>query len=894
MSRREILSSWVLEVDSHERSLQRRRSERVEHSLPVIVRGLDLMGQPFEERTATFNFNLHGCRYASKYHLPKNTWITLGVAHGSEFRNIRARVAWIQRPHSVREFFQVAVEFETPLNIWAFEPTPPDWAVETTSARSAGAIPMESDKRSAEGLERVIPISVDTPGEKSMGHMNDMGGEMAPVSESAVYEAGPGESSAAEGPLLREMGAQLEQRARQAVEAAAARASEQLRKAAQETEQRWMSEESFQKWKEEFERAESRARDQLAAQGTELLSGIRAEFEERVSHAKRLIEEIEKNRGALRVENELATELMSRLAQARLQIEALDAARASWPAAETAKNGVPFSEEVVAKWRERLQSEMAVAQGQWDELLQSGLDSGVGRIAAQLSERSQDIAREAEVRMSERFEELRQPVVNALAETQEMLGGIRSALDQELARAKGALAEIEQSAVRIDGFSAQVEASTRAALAELNRRLQSILDAQTQEMGERAEALTASAADKAASALDTLRQEFVGRTAAEIESKVAPHIERVPQLLRELSNREMQMEESLRLHRERLRQVSENSQRELLAHVGVTLTEARRDFEAARQEALTKWNEELDASGVRAAHSVADSIERASHSLEHEARARLQALVEQSVAAAGTGLEQKTDEARQVFAGALEAESTMQGQRIRQQLEGFAAELTSKGRTQIEQAAEVTAAAFGQVLRGISDQEVEHFTNATVSVVQGTTQDLEGLATGLLRKFETGADASLGRFHTQMASQLEASLAEGRGALASEFNAALTGYRSERESHHKEWLEHLERLSGEAAGRYEQRLDTAGDTWTVSSVRRLNEHGQNVIESLMRSADQALRDSCARFFDGLAETLRQRAIGFGVTPSTSAAREAAESASPPPEAPESGFNQPTA
>ena len=42
-------------------------------------------------------------------------------------------------------------------------------------------------------------------------------------------------------------------------------------------------------------------------------------------------------------------------------------------------------------------------------------------------------------------------------------------------------------------------------------------------------------------------------------------------------------------------------------------------------------------------------------------------------------------------------------------------------------------------------------------------------------------------------------------------------------------------------------------------MRRLNEHGQNSIESLLRSADQALRDSCSKVFEGLAETLRERA-----------------------------------
>ena len=98
------------EVDSNLSNSQRRRSERLSKSVPLIVRGIDLLGQPFEERTSTIALNLHGCRYPSKHHLPKNTWVTLEMPQMGQRRNVRARVAWIQRPHSVREFFQIAVE----------------------------------------------------------------------------------------------------------------------------------------------------------------------------------------------------------------------------------------------------------------------------------------------------------------------------------------------------------------------------------------------------------------------------------------------------------------------------------------------------------------------------------------------------------------------------------------------------------------------------------------------------------------------------------------------------------------------------------------------------------------------------------------------------------------
>jgi hypothetical protein len=119
-----------------------------------------------------------------------------------------------------------------------------------------------------------------------------------------------------------------------------------------------------------------------------------------------------------------------------------------------------------------------------------------------------------------------------------------------------------------------------------------------------------------------------------------------------------------------------------------------------------------------------------------------------------------------------------------------------------------------------------------------------------------------------MSSQLENSIRESRAALSTEFATALEGYRAERDLHLQNWASDLDRLSGEAMGTYQERLQTACDSWIVSSVRRLSEHGQNVIESMLRSADQALRDSCSKVFEGLAEILRERsanAAGAGVT-----------------------------
>ncbi len=858
-------------MDSNQPGTQRRRSERVSKSVPLIVRGIDLLGQPFEERTSTLALNLNGCRYSSKHHLPKNTWVTLELPQGAQRRNLRARVAWIQRPHSVREFFQIAVELESPANIWGIAAPPADWHMIEAASLPAGEPPAQRDVRIAEeAVASVVPETIETSVERATPDMTNPFFESASAplfSPASPIEQAP--EGASQSPLLREWNAEIERQAGRAAEAAAARAGEQIRGSMAEFEQT-------------YESARGNFSSELAAKQEEFLNGLRSQFESGLQQAREVLHDLDRKAQALRAETEAALESTSRMAQARLQMDATEAARVHRQSAEISKEVVASTEGAASEWRQRLESEMALAQSQWNELLQSSLDGSIERLVEQLSGRSQEILRGADQRMAERFAELRQPLGQMYSEARETLSGVKSALEHEVGRARSSLSEIEHAASRMKEYSAQLEAASHDTLNELHRRLENILEAQTDEMNRRAEIAAAGVPVHLAPALDLLGTQFVERTLAEVESKLAPRIERVPELLRELASREIEAEDSLRLHRERLRQVSENSQRDVTAQTSATLASLRNDFEAARKEALAKWGEELDASGVRASHAAGESISKSSEWFQQEARARLQVLVEQALVTVGSGFGEKTSEAARQFEAQLEEQSAGRLAQIHQQLDGIAGEVAGRTGTQLDAAAESAAASFGQVLRSISDDEVGEFTNRSRSAIEERRQELQSFADQLVRNLDTTATTLMGRFQSQMASQLDASVAEGRGALAVEFASALDGYRVERDAHDKAWAESLDRVSGEATVKYQDRLEAACDSWMVSSVRRLNEHGQNVIESLMRSADQALRDSCSKVFEGLSEMLRERttnAAGIpGFTPAPG--REAGEAPSP--------------
>jgi hypothetical protein len=876
----------VQEAASSQPSTQRRRSERVTESLPIIVRGIDLLGQPFEERTATLTFNLQGCRYPSKYHLPKNTWVTVEIGRGAKLHNVRARVAWVQRPHSVRELFQIAVELESPANIWEHASPPADWAAAESASHSYSANatygtreprnvheprtePENAPASSREDLEAArkseasaLQDNLATLMGRIMADKTQATAESVQAPESHL----PTQESAgqAEHPFLRDLGADVFRDARLAIETATIEASEQIRRTAETLAEKRAAtaEESFHRWMAEFEQAQHAAREQfsgeLTARQEEFFDGLKAEFEENFVRARKILEDLDQKAHAIRTESEAAVEATSRMAQARLTLEAAEATRSQPQAAVPSLEELAAAESAAATWRKHLETEMGVAQSQWNELLQTSLDGGIERLVSQLSDRSQDLLRSAEQKITERFAAIQQPLAQVSSEAGENLASVKSSLDAELSRARSSLAEIEHAASRMKEYSAQLEAASHDALNELHRRLEKILETQTDEMHRRFEVLASGVSQRVSPALDSLGHQFVERTVSEVELKLAPHLERVPQLVRELASREIQAEDGLRLHRERLRQVSENNQREVVAQMASTLTNLRGDFETARKESLAKWNEELDASGVRASHSAAESIGRTSEWFQQEARARLQVLVEQGLASAGSGLELRAADSAQKFSERLDAQSTAHLAQIHEHLETVAGEVAGRARTQLELAAEEAAASFGFVLRAISTEEIGDFTTASRAALLERSRELEHSASQVLQSFESNAGISLEHLGAQMAAQVEASAAEGRRALGEESAAALDAYHIEASARQKELASGLDQMALESAEKYKERLETTGDSWMISSVRRINEHGQNVIESLMRSADQSLRESCSKFFEGLAASLRER------------------------------------
>ena len=367
-----------------------------------------MLGQPFEERTTTLAYSSHGCRYTSTHHLPRNSWVTLelpaSATGGASSNSLRARVAWVQRPHSIRDFFQIAVELESPANVWKNRPAPTaedvNHVVERFDITNEAATPSPT--------ESIAPESFDAaqtePGE-------------AQGFEPTQYEP---MQLGSDSPLMRGLRVELDRQAKEAAASAAAEARSQVINVTQENERSYSAraEESFGKWRAQL--------DQVQEQQNEFLQNVKAEMDAALHRAHGLMSELNHQTETLRSASQVAQEKNSLLAQSLLQAEAAETARASRPAAGPSREDLEAQEALAAGWRGRLESEMRVAQKQWSELLQSSLDSNLQHMVGQISAHSQEILQAAETKMTERLGELREPFAKAAEEARDTMINYRS------------------------------------------------------------------------------------------------------------------------------------------------------------------------------------------------------------------------------------------------------------------------------------------------------------------------------------------------------------------------------------------------------------------------------------------------------------------------------------
>ncbi len=569
--------------------LRKRRSTRIVQAVPLVVTGVDALGRPFAERTSTLIINCHGCRYQSKHYVLKNMWVNLEVPHaepGHSPRRVRGKVAWIQRPRTVRQLFQVALELEAPGNVWGIGFPPEDWFAFPEEALFLQEPATEStgSTLSSAPITTPLPIEEAEPGVATPDNIRvfpapssatDASMQLARQVARLLAEARQQIHSAARESAVQAVSAerrlgfeQWEQKMATFREELAKETAKALGTIHQETEttSRAAQAAAAESLKEELPRWLAPQLEQLTHDLTAQLAkegaAQREQHEKQLSSAQEALQTLcrqaEEAAEKLRTQAELAeTQVSARLEAlvsnametARQREESAGSYRETLHAAiaEMQQKAVAAQNEAQNALREHLTQEVQAAQSRWQEQLQQGLDAAQEKAAEKLKSHAHELRQEA-------------------AEESEKQGrAFQESLEAQAKRLEETLAMAREATERLEQLPARIETVQQQAVGGFQSQLDDVLSLHRNELHRRSETLFEEIHARIRSSFEAANSESLAKFDQQIQGMIGPHLQQTEEAVHRLAGGRSLLDAAMTMQQDRIRSSADDAFAESLA-----------------------------------------------------------------------------------------------------------------------------------------------------------------------------------------------------------------------------------------------------------------------------------------------------------------------------------------
>jgi archaellum component FlaC len=872
--------------------LRKRRSTRIVQAVPLTVTGVDALGRPFAERTSTLIINCHGCRYQSKHYVLKNMWVNLEVPHpetGHSPRRVRGKVAWIQRPRTVRQLFQVALELEQAGNAWGIAFPPDDWFV----------FPEEPTTSAGAGIPADLPVSATMP----------LAGEVIPPPAEAEVGGAlpdnlrvfPAPASATDASL---------QLARQAARLLA-EAKQQIHTAAQEAAMQAVGAEhrlAFEQWEQKYaafrsevaretaqaigtiqQETETQTRSAQAAAAeslkTELprwlapqLEQLTREFTAQLAHEGTL--QREQHEKQLSAAHETVQALCGQAEEAaaklRTQAEAVEAqatARLDAAARQAEEEARQREESTVAQrdaltaavneLHERVSRTVTEAQNALREQLAREIESALTRWQAGLESTIQAAHEKASGALQEETQVLRAGLqeegARQGASVRETMQAHTRQLEDMLARTDSVSEQLEQHAARIETVQQQAVEGFRS-------QLDDVLNLHRNELQRHAENLFEEFHARISSSFETANSAALEKLDGQVHSLMQPHLTHAEEAVHRLAGGRSLLDAAMTMQQDRVRATADEAFADSLARFRENLGSVEQILNESAQAITGRNLEELEGKAADLKHHTLEEMFKSAEWYEKKTQTQLQSLTEKLAEQSGAQLREKAGEVSGVFSNELSQASRGFVAQTQQQLEESVREAFERVRILFSEAADTTSAAFTDEIQRNARHELEGFNELTQKSLEESRERLDVARAEYGKQLNSGQEDFLRRFQASMHGAVEKGLAEAQEKVQSSFNSVLDAWRAMGDAKQSEIRGEVAQISEEAAAQYRGRLENITNSWMVATVATLDHQSRDVIAKIAATAEERLREATGEVFARFGETLRERlqqvAAGF--------------------------------
>jgi len=856
--------------------LRKRRSTRIVQAVPLQVTGVDALGRPFAERTSTLIINCHGCRYQSKHYVLKNMWVNLEIPHpeqGHPPRRVRGKVAWIQRPRTVRQLFQVALELEESGNAWGIAFPPDDWF----------AFPEESKFVSNPASPMDLPPSIGLPpGEAPLPLVEAEPGVATPDNV-RVFPA-PASATDASLQLARQV-ARLLADAKQQIHAAAKEAAAQSVAAERRL--------SADEWEQKY----SSFREEVARETAHAIGSIQEETEARARTAQAAAAESLKNelpRWLAPQLEQLTHELTAHLArEGAVQRDQHEKQLAS--AQEMLQTLCAQAEEAAAKLRTQAEqveaqvaSQLEAAKRQAEEEAKRREEAAgaqkdsLGTVLNEIQQKVSGTFAEAQNALREQMtRELGSAQQQATAALQEQAQALREQLKQESAAQSSALAEslaektrqleetlarANQATERLEQYAGRIETIQQQAIGGFQSQLDDVLSLHRNELHRQSDNLFEEIHARIRSSFETANSEALAKFEQHVESMVQPHITRTEEAIHRLAGGRSLLDAAMTMQQDRIRNSADEAFADSLARFRENLGSVEALLNESAQGITARHLEELENKAVDVKHHTMEEMFKSAEWYEKKAQTQLQNSTEKMVEQAGGSLREKAGEISSLFASELSHASRSYVEQSHRQLEETVREAFERVRLLFAEAADTTSAAFTDEIQRNARQELEGFMELMQKTVEQSRERLDAAREELNYKATMQQEDFLRRFQSGLNDSVDKGLKESQQKVQGEFQLLWDLWKRMTEGQQAEVRGSFHKMSDEAVGEFRGRLENVANSWMVATVATLTHQSKDVIAQIASAAEERLREASsevfAKFGDTLREKLQQIAAGF--------------------------------
>jgi len=354
---------------------------------------------------------------------------------------------------------------------------------------------------------------------------------------------------------------------------------------------------------------------------------------------------------------------------------------------------------------------------------------------------------------------------------------------------------------------------------------------------------------------------------------VQPHVTRAEEAMHRLAGGRSLLDAALTLQQDRIRNSADEAFAESLGRFRENLGSVEQILQESSQTITGRNLAELEGKASDLKHQMVEELLKSAEWYEKKAQTQIQNLTERAIEHAGSQLREKAGEVSGVFASELDHTSRSFVGHAQTQMEEVVRESFERARALFAEAADTTAAAFTDEVQRTGRQELDGFNEAVRRSRDEVRQQLDAARVELAQRTNAEQEAFLRRFQSSMSGALDAGVAEAQKKVSEGFAPLLDSWKAMTAAHQQEMQNIYGRMGEHATEQYKSRLENVSNQWMLATVTSLDHQSREMISGIAASAEEKLREACARVFDGVGESLRERL------------KEMAQSLTPPTEPP---------